>query len=930
MTDLFLNVFNASVAASWVVLAVIAARLLLKKAPRWMVCALWALVAVRLLLPGFWEAPFSLIPSPEIIPPQSLFDAAPVIDSGMAIIDNAINPIYTESLRPMPGSSVNPLQVWLAVFANIWFLGMAAMVVWAFLSCRRVRRQIRERIRLEGNVYLCDRVESPFIFGLLRPLICLPSNLDGQTRDHVIAHEQAHLSRRDHWWKPLGFALLTLNWFNPIMWLAYILLCRDIEMACDERVAKKMDVNEKKAYSTALLQCSIRHRYVTVCPLAFGEVGVKQRIKSVLHYKKPAFWVILLTAVVIGVLAAGALTDPVEKVSELRYNGQLYVLFNDAYSYLPSSEPIGDLVSILHNTTEHPYKDFQATNLDESLTGCPIYLDGSNLYLVKFDGTALGFTPKTPQEFPARELRSVLKQDSRYDLSYHTAHLESSEQLQGSAEDALKDLLRDVADQDIPAAPSHNWEEYATDCDIWLTVDSVALSDSFFSFFRTKEHGWVCVYRSEESGDSAWRFDGTALDNFFLPYTRELKSLVPCFPAEFDPWLFFETYEQDDTALRIAIPGGHLGGSPHLWRWDQLESSEYYFGLRCRPSGREDWMSIRYYWSDDTLYGCSPECQMAPISLPNGLRGRVYYTDDPGRWHRIILDTTRGHLHIDFVRNHPDWTDDEYRMALSFLCTLSVVRDGESVLPSPDRLGITMSVQNADSKALKLVCIQQGRGAEFSEIITGSEWTVERLEETGWVSCMPRELAWDDIAYLVNMDSTTTWSIDLERVTGPLEPGHYRISKTFWGHPHIERYDDTKVTIEAIRQTCYAEFDLNPLGISLSVSGVTPSGLTLLCEQDGTLWDQIITGAPWHLEQWTEDGWVSRMPEFTAWTSIAYQVNQNASSTWNINWSQLIGELSPGLYRVSKNFTGIRRPPVTLGLSSEKVDHTVYAEFIIE
>ena len=198
MTDVFLDVFNASVAASWVVLAVIAARLLLKKAPRWMVCALWALVAVRLLWPGFPEASFSLIPSSQIISPQSLFDAAPEIDSGVAILDNAINPVYTESLRPALGASVNPLQVWLAVFANLWLLGMLAMGIWAAVSCWRVRRQLRERIVLEGNVYLCDRVESPFIFGLLKPTICLPSNLDEQTRNHVIAHEKAHLARRDH------------------------------------------------------------------------------------------------------------------------------------------------------------------------------------------------------------------------------------------------------------------------------------------------------------------------------------------------------------------------------------------------------------------------------------------------------------------------------------------------------------------------------------------------------------------------------------------------------------------------------------------------------------------------------------------------------------------------------------------------------------
>ena len=282
MTDLFLDVLNASYAASFVVLAVILARLALKRAPRWMVCALWALVAVRLLVPGIFETSFSLVPSREIIPPQSLYDAAPQIQSGFDSIDSVVNPVYSESLRPAPGASVNPLQVWLAVAANLWLLGAASMTVWACISILRVRRQVREAIPA-NNVWLCDRIESPFIFGLLRPRIYLPSDLPETARAHVIAHEQAHLRRRDHWWKPLGFALLTVNWFNPAIWLAYLLLCRDIELACDERGIQSFTAEEKKSYSAALLRCSVNPRRITACPLAFGEVGVKQRVRSVLH-----------------------------------------------------------------------------------------------------------------------------------------------------------------------------------------------------------------------------------------------------------------------------------------------------------------------------------------------------------------------------------------------------------------------------------------------------------------------------------------------------------------------------------------------------------------------------------------------------------------------------------------------------------------------
>ena len=196
MTDLFLEVLNLSFSATWVVLAVVLARLVLKKAPRGLICALWALVALRLLFGGI-EAPFSLLPSSEIIPQESLFDQAPMIHSGVSSIDNAVNPVYSEALRPMPGASVNPLQVWLAVLANLWGLGMAVMTLWAALSCLRVRKQVRESLEGDG-VYLCDRISSPFIFGLFRPKIYLPSDLPEAAVPHVLAHERAHIARRDH------------------------------------------------------------------------------------------------------------------------------------------------------------------------------------------------------------------------------------------------------------------------------------------------------------------------------------------------------------------------------------------------------------------------------------------------------------------------------------------------------------------------------------------------------------------------------------------------------------------------------------------------------------------------------------------------------------------------------------------------------------
>ena len=222
------------------------------------------------------------------------FDPAPTITSGVTIIDNAVNPSLSESFAAAPLASVNPLYVWTYLAGWVWLLGLAAMLAYALVSYLRLRRRVRVSIPLWENIYVCDEVPSPFILGIVRPRIYLPSVLDEAQRGSVLSHERAHLARRDHWWKPLGFALLAVYWFNPLLWLAYTLLCRDIELACDERVVQFMELEERKAYSAALLNCSTNRAHFAACPVAFGEVSVKERIKSVLSYKKPGFWISLV------------------------------------------------------------------------------------------------------------------------------------------------------------------------------------------------------------------------------------------------------------------------------------------------------------------------------------------------------------------------------------------------------------------------------------------------------------------------------------------------------------------------------------------------------------------------------------------------------------------------------------------------------------
>ena len=230
--------------------------------------------------------------------------------------------------------------------------------------------------------------------GLVRPKIYLPSNMDATSMEPVIAHEKAHLTRRDHWWKPLGFLVLTVHWFNPLCWVAYVLLCRDIELACDEKVIRQMDMDGKKHYSTALLECSTQRRLVTICPLAFGEVGVKERVKNVLNYKKPAFWVIA-TAVVACVVVTVCFATPPTRSQEICVDGMLYVQSGGNISELPDgSLEIGTLKSILHHTNEHPTEHLSSANLNEKYAGCPIYQSGSQknvIYLEDFAGFYIPF-----------------------------------------------------------------------------------------------------------------------------------------------------------------------------------------------------------------------------------------------------------------------------------------------------------------------------------------------------------------------------------------------------------------------------------------------------------------------------------------------------------------------------------------------------------
>ena len=310
MDDVFLKLVNLSISASWLILAVLVLRVVLKKAPKWVMPLLWGVVALRLVCLFSIESALSLIPSAETIPSEIVTETREPVLYEQATLDIVTNPTLPSAAEVPVGVSRQQAQVDFNIYSVLWLAGMAALLVHALVSAGKLKRKLATAILLRDNIYESEFVDSPFVFGVVKPNIYLPMHMDEGTAAYVIAHEHAHLARRDHWWKVLGYLVLALHWFNPLVWVAYILFCRDIELACDEKVVRGLDGAARADYSQALLSCAAPKRAVAACPLAFGEGNIKMRVKSALHYKKPAFWVAAAAVLAVVIMAVCFLTNP--------------------------------------------------------------------------------------------------------------------------------------------------------------------------------------------------------------------------------------------------------------------------------------------------------------------------------------------------------------------------------------------------------------------------------------------------------------------------------------------------------------------------------------------------------------------------------------------------------------------------------------------
>lgn len=353
METVFLKILNMSFTASFLILAVVLLRPFIYKLPKWINIALWGFVGFRLLCPFSFESVLSLIPSANPIPADITISATPHIKTNIEVLNSGVNEYIFQNLTPNVGDSVNPMQILFFVLTVLWVVGISAIIIYSLVSYIRLHKKVMVSSPLRDNIYICDNISSPFILGFVKPKIYLPAGLTAQQENYVISHEQAHISRRDHIIKPFAFLVLILHWFNPFVWVAYTLFCKDIELACDSRVVKTMSATDKKQYSSVLLDLSVPNRTFLSQPVAIGEVGVKSRIKSVLNYKKPTFWVILVGLIIAILVGALFLTNPTV-ANEVK----------DINSTLTSSE-MQEINKILTNENSEAKGDFEIGKLRE-------------------------------------------------------------------------------------------------------------------------------------------------------------------------------------------------------------------------------------------------------------------------------------------------------------------------------------------------------------------------------------------------------------------------------------------------------------------------------------------------------------------------------------------------------------------------------------
>lgn len=437
MHTLLQNIWSASVHGSIVILAVLLLRLVLKKAPKQYACLLWLLATLRLLMPFQIESNLSLQPQlnaalqlqsgssavqenvvqvPAIPEDTAAWPDDAVISTGDALISD---PYHSGSTTATSSLVID----YTTIAVGFWLAGTIGMLCCSTISYLRLRRRVRDAVICTEGVWICPKLDTSFVLGFIRPQIYLNPGLNDVQRAFVLQHERCHIRRGDHWWKLLGFLTLSVHWFNPLVWLAYIILCRDLEMACDEAVVKNMNVTQRKAYSTALLGCSGEHRVISASPISFGEVSVKARIINVLNYKKPKLWLTVIAVMAIITVGISLLTTPSgmtdeEVIAHLYRELEDFQSQNSVHIKL-AIEVESEFEDVISQNQEFWmdgsdwYRTYDYKTVDGSITTIYLQKDGIQ-YACEYSRDIEGFINRDWQEIPESsyaELPPILTKD---------------------------------------------------------------------------------------------------------------------------------------------------------------------------------------------------------------------------------------------------------------------------------------------------------------------------------------------------------------------------------------------------------------------------------------------------------------------------------------------------------------------------------------
>ena len=777
MNELFLKIINMSISASWLVLAVLILRLILKKAPKWVNVLLWGIVAIRLICPFSFESALSLIPSAETFPEKVISGPSFDIQTGISPVDNRINDYLGDRYFEGVTVSTNNGNNIMTILTSVWIIGILLLVAYTIISYRRLHREIDTAVRYKDNIFQSENVNSPFVLGIIKPRIYLPFKMDSQDLEHVVAHEQAHIQRKDHWWKPLGFLLLTIHWFNPLMWLSYVLLCRDIELACDEKVIKELGNEQRADYTQALVACSVNRRMIAACPLAFGEVGVKERVKSVMNYKKPAFWIIVLAVIACVVVAVCFLTNPKQDSYTLRIvvpaeSQEEFVYSDEEVSTIKNSikiwsgDGLGDTEVLLSPVNETTETGYTATYLTH---GMPVEFDaekntwfriGVNIQNPTDEDIIVYVEVENVEVRISDEINSVIEW---FDYTENPSAMDDESTIKLPI---YPDVTFSYNQTQIIASKPFDTSELTGQA---ILIDGMPIWNAYFADLTGDGFPEICATYTWGSGIIDSR---VVICDYANGASYELS----------DRGYFDFTLRQDEQDGRLYVDKTKYNSD------ELVETGRLVFKNNCIQ-----------------VEGFSNEAhqvfQAEILKIHDG-----YYLVKPveGSWELSSADR----IEVPIRNAHPspepeigDVIEIEYSGEIleTYPARIADVY-GIKVVEEAETWGITLKAENVTTKGATIKCTQSGEEST-GRLQTGSWYILETwTQEKGWHEAPYfAEVTWTQEAWIIPMNDSCEWEVNWEWLYGVLAEGKYRIGK------EITDFRDTGDYDSAIY---YAEFEI--------------------------------------------------------------------------------------------------------------------------